>query len=301
MQRYDMTALGGEPGEILWRGHRVAFTRHGQGAPVLLVHGIYPGASSFEWRHTIPALAERHTVFALDLLGFGRSDRPAARYSPGLYQALIADVVSLVVRESCGVVASALSAAQLIALAARDPRQIASLALVAPTGVAHLRERSAPRGNNAGRFLGTPLIGNTVYSRLTSPANLRRRLEAVYVNDRLVTPELVQEYVRSARQPGGKYAIAALLGGRLDVDVRAAVRRLRLPTLLLWGDLARQNPVVHAHTFRVLKQDLEWTLVHDAGDLPQDEQPEKVNAALSSFLERARRWTGAMSPRLAMA
>jgi pimeloyl-ACP methyl ester carboxylesterase len=301
MQRHDTTALGGEPGEILWRGHRIAFTRHGHGSPVLLVHGFYPGASSFEWRQTIPALAERHTVFALDLLGFGRSDRPAARYSPGLYQALLADVVSRVVRESCAVVASALSAAQLIALAARDPRQIASIALVAPTGVAHLRERGAPGGGAARLFIGAPLVGNTIYNRLTSPANVRRQQEAVYVNDRLVTPELVQEYVRSARQPGGKHAIAALLGGRLDVDVRAAVRRLRLPTLLLWGDLARQNPVAHAHAFRVLKHDLEWTLVHEAGDLPHDEQPEKVNAALCSFLERARRWTGSMSPRLAMA
>src|SRR5881275_804231 len=135
MQRDETAALGGQPGEILWRGHRVAFTRHGQGSPVLLVHGLYPGASSFEWRHVAPALAERHTVFALDLLGFGRSDRPAARYSPGLYQALLADVVARVVGESCAVVASSLSAAQLIALAARDPRHIASIALVEPTGV----------------------------------------------------------------------------------------------------------------------------------------------------------------------
>jgi len=213
MQRYDMTALGGEPAEMLWRGHRVAFTRHGQGSAVLLVHGLYPGASSFEWRHTIPSLAERHTVFALDLLGFGRSDRPAARYSPGLYQALLADTVSGVVGESCAVVASGLSAAQLIALAVRDPRHIASIALVAPTGVAHRRERSAPRRSNAARFLGAPLLGNTIYNRLTSPVNLRRHLEAVYVNDRLVTPELVQEYVHSARLPGGKHAIAALLAG----------------------------------------------------------------------------------------
>jgi len=157
------------------------------------------------------------------------------------------------------------------------------------------------RKQHARMLLGAPIVGNTMYNRLTSPVNLRRHLEAVYVNDRLVAPELVLEYLHSARQPGGKHAIAALLGGRLDVDVRAAVRRLRLPTLLLWGDLARQNPVAHAHAFRVLKPDLEWTLVHDAGDLPHDEQPDKVNAALGSFLERARRWTGAMSPRRAMA
>jgi pimeloyl-ACP methyl ester carboxylesterase len=301
MQWHEAATLGGEPGEILWRGHRVAFTRHGEGSPVLLVHGLYTGASSFEWRHTIPALAERHTVFALDLLGFGRSDRPAARYSPRLYQALLADVVARVVGESCAVVASALSAAQLIALAARDPRHIASIALIAPTGVAHLREPEATGGGAARMFLGAPLVGNTVYNRLTSPAGMRRQLQAMYADDRLVTPELVEWYVHSARQPGGKHAIGALLNGRLNVDVRAAVRRLRLPTLLLWGDLARQNPVAHAHAFRVLKHDLEWTLVHEAGDLPHDERSDEVNAALRSFLERTRRWTGSPAQRLAMA
>jgi pimeloyl-ACP methyl ester carboxylesterase len=301
MQWREAATLGGEPGEILWRGHRVAFTRHGQGSPVLLVHGLYAGASSFEWRHTIPALAERHTVFALDLLGFGRSDRPAARYSPRLYQALLADVVAKVVGESCAVVASALSAAQLIALAARDPRHIASIALIAPTGVAHLREPEATGGGAARMFLGAPLVGNTVYNRLTSPAGMRRQLQAMYADDRLVTPELVEWYVHSARQPGGKHAIGALLNGGLNVDVRASVRRLRLPTLLLWGDLARQNSVAYAHAFRVLKHDLEWTLVHEAGDLPHDERSDEVNAALRSFLERTRRWTGSPSQRLAMA
>lgn len=292
--------LGGESGEILWRGHRIAYTRHGEGTPVLLVHGIYAGASSFEWRHTIPALAKHHTVFAVDLLGFGRSDRPSVSYTPGLYQALLGEVIARVVRESCGVVASALSAAQLIALAARDPRHIASIALIAPTGVAYLREQVAT-GGAARAFLGAPFVGNTIYNRLTSPANMRQHLESAYADDRLVTPALVESYVRVARQPGGKHAVAAFLRGRLNVDVRAALRRVRQPTLLLWGDLARQNPVEHAHAFRAIKHDLEWTLIQEAGDLPHDERPNEVNTTLRSFLERARRWTSSSGPRLAMA
>jgi pimeloyl-ACP methyl ester carboxylesterase len=301
MQWHEAAAPGGEPVEIRWRGHRVALTRHGQGSPVLLVHGLYAGASSFEWRHTIPVLAERHTVFALDLLGFGRSDRPAARYSPVLYQALLADVVARIVQDPCAVVASGLSAAQLIALAARDPGRIASVALVAPTGVAHLRVPEPTGSSTARILLGAPLVGNAVYNRLTSPARMREQLRARYFDDRLVTPELVESYVGSARQPGGKHALAALLSGRLNVDVRVAVRRLRLPTLLLWGEVARQNPVAHAHAFRVLKHDLEWALVHEAGDLPHDERSDEVNATLRSFLERTRRWTGSPSQRLAMA
>ena len=292
--------LGGEAGEILWRGHRIAYTRHGQGSPVLLVHGIHPGASSFEWRQTVPALADRHTVITVDLLGFGRSDRPAVRYTPSLYQALIGDVIARVAQGPCAVVASSLSAAYLIALAARDPRMIAVLALIAPTGVAHMREPE-PSGGATQLLLDAPLIGNTVYNGLTSPASVRRQLESFYADDKRVTPALVDTYVRAARQPGGKRAVAALLRGQLNVDVRASLRRVRQPSLLLWGDLARNNPVDHAHAFRVLKRDFEWALIQEAGDLPQDERPDEVNAALRSFLERARRWSASSGPQLVMA
>ena len=288
----DDDVLGGQPDELRWRGHRIALTRHGEGKPVLLVHGIYAGASSFEWRNVVPMLAERHSVIAVDLLGFGRSDRPAARYTPGLYQALLGELVSRVASEPCAVVASGLSAAQLVALAARDPRHIASIALVAPTGVAYMRDPEPSVGATRRMLLGAPIVGNTIYNGLTSPSKMRRHLESVYADDRMVTPALVQHYVRMARQPGGKHAVRALLSGRLNVDIRVALRRVRQPTLLLWGDLARHNPVDYAHAFRVNKHDLEWMLVQEAGDLPHDERPDEVNAALRSFFERARRWSG---------
>ena len=288
----DDDVLAGQPDELRWRGHRIALTRLGQGKPVLLVHGIYAGASSLEWRHVMPALAERHSVIAVDLLGFGQSDRPAARYTPGLLQALLGDLVTRVANEPCAVVASGLSAAQLIALAARDPRHIASIALIAPTGVKYMRDPVASVGATKRMLLGAPIVGKTLYNSLTSPANMRRHLEGVYADDRMVTPALVQHYVRMARQPGGKHVVRALLSGRLNVDVRVALRRVRQPTLLLWGDLARHNPVEHAHAFRVIKHDLEWSLIQEAGDLPHDERPDEVNAALRFFFERARRWSG---------
>ena len=297
----DDDDLGGEPDEFRWRGHRIALTRHGEGRPVLLLHGIYPGASSFEWRHVAPALAERHRVVAVDLLGFGRSDRPAARYTPGLFQALLGDLVARVVSEPCAVVASGLTAAQLVALAGRDPRHITSVVLVAPTGVAYMRDPAPAASATTRLLLGAPIVGNTVYGGLTSPKRMRRHLESIYVDDRMVTPALVQHYVRMARQPGGKHAIAALLSGKLNVDVRAALRRVRQPTLLLWGELARQNSVERAHAFRVIKHDLEWSLVQDAGDLPHDERPDEFNTAVRSFLERTRRWSGSSGSQLAMA
>lgn len=280
--------LGGESCELLWRGHRVAYTRRGRGEPVLLVHGIYAGASSNEWRHTVDSLAERYTVFTVDLVGFGRSDRPRLRYTPAFYQAFLGDVMNRLGRGPLAVVATSLSAALVVAVAARDPRHVAALALIEPTGLGQLSGPATTAQSASQLLLEAPIVGTSAYNALTSPASVRRYLETVYADDRLVTDELVESYVHNARQPGAKYAVAAFVGGQLNVDIRQALRRVRQPMLLLWGEQARENPVQHAHGFRVLKPDADWALIKGAGDLPHDEQPRATNVALHRFLERVK-------------
>jgi pimeloyl-ACP methyl ester carboxylesterase len=281
--------LGGESREMDWRGHRVAYTRHGTGTPVLLVHGIYAGASSYEWRHSVEVLAQQHTVYALDLLGFGRSGRPNLRYTPALYQAFLADVMARLEHGPLAVVASSLSAAHVVALAARDPRHIAALALIEPAGVGQLDQPSSAGRSATQLLLDAPVVGTAIYNALTSPVSVREFLQEVYANDRLVTDELVETYVQNARQPGAKHAVAAFVSGRLNVDIRNALRRVRQPMLILWGEQARMNSVQNAHAFRVLKPDADWALIPQAGDLPHDEQPRQTNEELLRFLDRLRK------------
>jgi hypothetical protein len=100
----------------------------------------------------------------------------------------------------------------------------------------------APSASDTPLLLGAPIVGNTVYNRLTSPTKMRRHLESIYVDDRMVTPQLVQHYVPSARsRRQARHRRAA--ERKLNVDVRAAAASRPAPTLLLGGDLARQNSV----------------------------------------------------------
>ncbi|MFM7320372.1 MAG: alpha/beta fold hydrolase, partial [Armatimonadota bacterium] len=115
------------------------YRKAGDGPPLLLLHGIGAGCSSFEWRHIFDDLATRHTVYALDFLGFGKSDKPRIAYSAEFYQELIADFCREVVgvgdgRGEADVIASSLAAAWTIAVAERDPSLFRRLVLVCPTG-----------------------------------------------------------------------------------------------------------------------------------------------------------------------
>jgi pimeloyl-ACP methyl ester carboxylesterase len=270
-----------------WRGHRIVYTRAGQGPPLLLLHGIHVAAWSYEWRRIADRLAVRHTVFAPDLLGFGRSDRPAARYTPRLYTALIADFAEQVIGVPCALVATSLSAAYAMLVGAQAPARFPALVLIGPSGLAQ-SSGAAPRLAAATRMaMETPVVGTTLFNGLVSRPRIQRLLERSYADDTQVTDAMVTAYFDAAHQPGAKHAPAALFAGELDADVRQALRRLAQPALLVWGQRAVAVPVEQAHAFLSLRPSFELAVLPEAGDLPHDERPAEFAEVALPFLAHA--------------
>ena len=278
--------IGGEEGTFRWRGHRVAYTRRGSGSPLLLVHAIHAAASSFEWREVVDALAEQHTVYTIDLLGFGRSDRPRARYTARFYIGLIGDFAAQVIARPCVLIASSLSAAYAIVLGARDPGRFPALVLIEPTGLVRLHDAPSTGGDTARFAFETPVLGTALFNGLVSRRSLRYYLERIYWDDALVTDDLIDDYFCTSHQPGAKYAPAAFVAGHLNLDVRRALRRLAQPALLAWGEHASETPVEEARGFLTAKPDLDVAIFDHAGDLPHDERPVDFLETVTAFLDR---------------
>ncbi len=278
--------IGGEEGGFEWRGRRIAFTRRGNGPPILLVHGIHAAAWSYEWHDNVDYLAKSNTVYTIDLLGFGRSDRPAIRYSARLYISLFSDFAHQVIGEPCVLVATSLAGAYAIVLGARDPERFPALALIAPTGLVRLNK---PGGvtNEAGRLaVEAPVIGTAMFNALVSKRSLRYYLEKTYSDDTIVTEDLIDIYYWASHQQGARHAPAAFLSGQLNIDVRHALRRLTQPALLVWGEEGSAAPIEEYRGFRAIKPDLELAVMTPAGDLPHDERPDDFNVILSTWLNR---------------
>ena len=278
--------IGGEEGGFEWRGRRIAFTRRGSGPPILLVHGIHAAAWSYEWHDNVEYLSRNNTVYTIDLLGFGRSDRPAIRYSARLYISLISDFVHQVVAQPCVLVASSLSGAYAIVLGARDPERFPAIALIAPTGLVRLN-KTAGVTSEAGRLaVEAPIVGTAMFNALVSRRSLRYYLEKTYADNSIVTDDLVDIYYWASHQRGARHAPAAFLSGHLNIDVRHALRRLTQPALLVWGEEGSAAPIEEYRGFRAIKPDMELAVLTPAGDLPHDERPNDFNVILSSWLTR---------------
>ncbi|MGI9050607.1 MAG: alpha/beta fold hydrolase, partial [Rubrobacteraceae bacterium] len=168
-------ALGGETRYYRWWGEDLAYTVAGDpGAePLVLVHGIYAGASSFEFRKNFGELSESFRVYALDLLGCGMSGRPRKRYEPEDVTSQIEDFVREEVGERAHLVASSLSGALAIPAAVRSPRLFKKLVLVCPTGYASLDRRSGLLGDAIYWLFLAPVIGDSLYHAIVSRRGIR--------------------------------------------------------------------------------------------------------------------------------
>lgn len=281
-----------------WRGHRIAYSRRGVGGPpLLLVHGVHAGASSAEWRRVIDALAAEHTVYAIDLLGFGRSARPRASYGARLYQALLADFARRVVVEPVVLVAAQRSAAYAIALAARDPGRFPALIVVGPTGLIRALGEPAPWARTRRALFTIPWLGTMLYQAGVTRDSIRHWLERAYADYDLVTQADVEARYASAREPGARWAASALDAGRLDLDVRSAMRHLRQPMLIAWGARAALVPFDEMLGFRALKSDARIASIDLAGDFPHEERPGEFVATALDFLASVRRSIGTRASR----
>ncbi|MDF9745255.1 alpha/beta fold hydrolase [Natrinema salsiterrestre] len=270
-----------------WRGIETTYTVAGDpnDPDMLLLHGIYTGASSHEFEPIVERLAEDYHVYAVDLPGFGRSERPPLVYSATLYAEFLRDFAADVTDEPI-VLASSLTGA--FAVDAADETAFERLVLICPTGET-TDERPWVR-----TLLRTPIVGTTLYNLLASKPSIRYFYDrdGYYDSDR-IDPDEVAYAWDSAHQPGARYAPASFAAGSLnaDFDLATELAALETPTTLVWG---RDAELVPLRDGRDLAEaaDLDLVVIDYATQLPHAEHPDKFVEYLRAELPRADLGTG---------
>jgi pimeloyl-ACP methyl ester carboxylesterase len=285
------SALDGEQDVFIWtyggRKYDIVYKVKGSGIPLVLIHGVYAGASSFEYRHVFDAFSEQFRVYAFDLLGFGLSAHPPLVYTPTLYESLIQDFITLVVGgvdNPVNVIASALSAAFVIRAAAERPGLFERLVLIEPTGIETLADATQTPGKRfALALLRMPVLGTALCNLITSRLAIRFFLRQAYSDPHKITGELVDYYYAQGRQAGARFSIASFVSRRLNTPVHDFFSLLKQPVLLVWGKDARLQPLERASAFRQANPRAELRVL-DCGALPQDEAPAEFVEEVGSWL-----------------
>jgi pimeloyl-ACP methyl ester carboxylesterase len=255
-----------------------------QGSAVLLLHGI--GCSVLEWQRNIAALARHHRVFAVDLLGFGLTDKPSdENYGiPRLAQFTLDFLTAHHI--SCAHLAgNSLGGSIALECARIAPQRIASQVLVDPAGVDRYGTLLEFRLATVA-FLG---------EMLTRPNHLGTRMlwrKAFADPSQFVTDELVNTKVSLAKMPGAHAAFLKTLRSFVNFSgfrpehvnaLHAALPSISAPTLVVWGRDDQFVKVAHAEVLRRLLPNVQVEIWDHCGHAPQLELAEKFNETAIAF------------------
>jgi pimeloyl-ACP methyl ester carboxylesterase len=288
----DESVLGGEAHFFRWKHGRVFYKIAGQnnpGPPLVFIHGVGAGASSFMWRKNFDELARDFQVYAFDLLGFGFSDKPAAApYSADLYIDLLTDLIREVAGYPANVIASSLGAAYAIRVADEHPELINSLILNGPTGTDSLNRRPGMAGAAFYGLLQSPVLGTSFYNVMASERSIRDYArDHLFYDHRRVTSRLVSNLYATGHQPGAQHAIAAFLSGYLNTDTRGPFARLTQPVVLVWGKQDATTPLDRGVALQELNARSRLAVFDYCRMMPEQEHPEKFNRLVrDTFLRR---------------
>ncbi len=275
-----------------WQGHRICWTRVGEGQPLLLIHGF--GASIGHWSKNMPALAAAgYEVWALDLLGFGASDKPVQDYSLDLWLELLHDFWAEHIQRPVVPVGNSIGALLALMLTTRHPDLTRGAVLLNCAGGLNHRpeELVLPLRLVMGGFawaVNHPWIGPLLFEQVRRPASIRRTLYQVYGNRESVTDELVELLYRPSCDPTAQQVFAAILRAPAGPTPQELLAQLTQPLLVLWGASDPWTPIQGADCFRQPAEGLaiEFHALADTGHCPHDDRPEVVHPRLLDWLAR---------------
>ena len=276
-----------------WRGHSIYYVKAGekrpQRPPLLLIHGF--GASTDHWRKNIAQLQADFEVWAIDLLGFGRSAKPDIQYGGDLWRDQLHDFITQIIGQPTVLAGNSLGGYAALCVAAQRPTSVAGLILLNSAGP--FTDTKIPQNTNAlqeglnklvrGIFL-QPWASYLLFQWVRQPWMIRRTLKQVYLDQSAVTDQLVDEIYRAACDQGAGQVFAAVFKSPQGENVDVLLKQLSCPLLILWGE---GDPWINARErgaqFRQYYPMLTEHYLR-AGHCPHDEVPEQVNELIRAWV-----------------
>lgn len=281
------TIAGAEGATIAYGEYQTYYERLGRdaGDPVLMIHGIGGGSSVFQYRFAAPALARSgYNVYAIDLLGFGKSSRPAIRYTQDLLVGQIESFLETVIQKPTILVANSLTAAYSIRIAAERPDLVKALVLTGPTGFERLsRPQDEGRIGSFNFFSG--FLGPVLFAVITTDNWQEYFLLDAYASKESLTPEVLATYDQNLKVENAEWVIYSFISGNLDQSVENIWPDLTTPTLLLWGKKdGNFLRFTDSERFIAARPDVSFVTFENSKLLPNEDEPELYNKVVIEFL-----------------
>jgi len=287
----------GRQRDWVWRGWQIRYTylrsRQAEGhhnPPILLVHGF--GAAIAHWRYNLSHLSETHTVYALDLLGFGASRKAVAQYSMEFWAEQLYQFWRTVIGSPAILIGNSLGSLVSLTAAAHYPEMAQGLILINLPDVSARSQMLPPPVqivvSGIESIFSAPWLLRGLFPILRSRSVIRRWAKIAYPKVATLDEELVDILTTPPRDEFAADAFVALVKSALHPHFGTAVKdllpNLKIPLLLLWGERDQMVPPKLARSLVELNPNLELVMLPRVGHCPHDECPDQFHETISPWL-----------------
>lgn len=269
-----------------WKHGNIYYQKSGSGNPILLIHNFSHCGSSYEWSKLVDSLSETNTVYTVDLLGCGQSDKPQMTYTNFVYVQMITDFIKNVIGEKTTVITSGFSSSLSIMSCAYDNSIIDKLVFINPSDMEELTKKSTKYSLIFKELLELPLIGTFLYNLFTSRNNIDNYLtEKDVYNPFLINTDMIDTYYEAAHRGkgNGKYVLSSHIANYMNANLAHGLKTIDKDILIIAGE-HENNIETIIKQYKDIKEDIKSTFIPKTKKIPHFEAPKLVLEEIKSFI-----------------
>jgi pimeloyl-ACP methyl ester carboxylesterase len=283
---HDVPAIEGNYWQ--WREQKIYYVQAGRSQndkpPLLLVHGF--GASTDHWRKNIHQLQENFSVWAIDMLGFGRSSKPAWEYTGNLWREQLNDFITEVIKQPTVIAGNSLGGYACLCVAAEYHHNVAGVILLNSAGP--FSDTVVKKPNTMQKISGWLFRQNWItyflFQRLRNKKNIRKTLEKVYLDSSAITDQLVEDIYRPSCDEGALQVFGSVFKSPQGEKVDQLLQKMQCPLLNIWGEADPwMRSKERGEKFKQYYPNLTEVYLK-AGHCPHDEVPQQVNDVITQWV-----------------
>lgn len=269
-----------------WRFGKIRYNKKGSGTPLLLLHDLTVGSSSYEFNKITDTLAENHEVYTLDFLGYGLSDKPNMTYTNYLYVQLVNDFIKNVIGKKTDIVATGDAVPIAVMLCHNDPEVIHKLLFINPQSLYKLNQIPSKETRTMKLIMEIPILGTFIYNLYTSRSSIKEEFEKEYFyNKNKIKEEYITAYTEAAHRNDycSKYSYTSYLGRYLNTNIIHALKEINHSIYIIGGEEKLENKTI-VDNYKYYNGSIEASFIEKTKQLPHMERPTEFLKTLNTYL-----------------
>lgn len=261
-----------------WRFGKIRYMKKGSGTPLLLLHDLSVGSSSYEFHNLIDTLSKEHEVYALDFLGYGLSDKPNLTFTNFLYVQLITDFIKNIIGRKTNVIATGDACPITVMTCHNNPEVFDKLIFINPQSLFQLNQIPSKQTRLLKFLIDTPILGTFVYNMLNTKAAFEKTFQETYFsNPYNIGEKDIQAYFEAAHTSDyhSKYTFSSYLGRYTNINILHALKEINHSIYILGGEDKTDNSTI-IENYVYYNGAIETFTIPGTKQLPHMEKPKEV-------------------------